>query len=160
MNPIIAAQYGTGGNTLAQATGNPGPQPGAGASSPIASFTTGITAGAIPQGQIDQSAQSMLAVPQLGGALSGALGEQFSGLMRQSGMGASVDMQRQAAQQQANLELQRQIQNANAGIAQSALMSRLNQDEFAQQNTMRQLMLGMLGGSVNNGLSSILGAFS
>ena len=57
---------------------------------------------------------------------------------------ANIDMQREAAGQQANMNLKRQGAQANAGLNWSDLLSRLSQNQMQTQNSVTQPFIQML----------------
>lgn len=120
---------------------NPATQPPQG----IGSVTGGVTAGRLPQGVLDQASQTMTAPAAWGGHFAGALGNQFGQLMSQQGNEANTNMIRQAAPQQANLQLQMEQGRANGGLQNAALLSRLQQDSWAQGQPGRSLLFNLLG---------------
>lgn len=123
---------------------NPPPMtpPKPAASTGIGSYTTGINAGPIPQQTIDQGMSAMQAKPP---AMYDRLGPVFQNLLQSQGQAGALDLSRQSAPAQANLLLGSQTANANAGLQNAGLLSRLQQDQFAASAPQRNLLNQLLG---------------
>lgn len=113
----------------------------------IGQYTSGINAGPLPQATLTAASRRMFA-PLAPQATQGAFGGQLAGLVGGANNAANINMLRAAAPAQANLQLGEQTANANAGLANMGLLSRLQQDQFAAQSPARNLLWQLLGGAM------------
>lgn len=109
----------------------------------VGSYTSGITAGVLPQSVIDQ-ASAAIRTPIAGNTLSTGANSQIADLARGGQSMANVNMQRGAAQTQAAMNMARQNAQANAGLGWSNFLANQDNSQTRLMNSYLQPITGSL----------------